>query len=216
MTGRLQARSLIDALVAELSEQIFDGRLPAGAAVIETHVADEYEVARPTAKAAIERLVGEGLLRRGPHRSARVPVFDAGNVADLYFARTCLERQVMRELASRRLTPPAALGAQAEIRALSGAGGSTTAVVEPDIRFHRSLVDAVGSPRLSRMHASIMAETRLCMAQVQAFGLLRVAEIADEHEAVLDAIADGDPERADQALDLHLTRACRALLTRLG
>ncbi|KAB2348605.1 GntR family transcriptional regulator [Actinomadura rudentiformis] len=215
MGRRLQATSLVDALVGELRERMLDGRLAGGTVLTETEVAGEYEVARPTAKAAIERLVSEGLLRRGTHKSARVPVFDAADVADLYFSRTLLERQVMRELAQQRLVPPAALEAQAEIRTLGEPGGSSTAIVEPDVRFHRSLVDALGSPRLSRVHSSIMAEMRLCMAQVQAYELLRITEIADEHQAVLDAIADGAPDRADEALAFHLTRARHQLLAKL-
>ena len=45
-------------------------------------------------------------------------------------------------------------------------------LVEPDIRFHRVLVDALESRRLSRVHGAMMGETRLCMAQVQAHHLL--------------------------------------------
>lgn len=216
MANRLQATSLIDALASDLREQILDGRLAAGTALTETEVASQYDVARPTAKAAIERLTSEGLLRRGAHKSARIPVYDAEDIADLYFARTCVERQAMRELAHRQLIPPAAQHAQAELAKLTEADDSTIAAVAPDVQFHRSLVDALGSPRLSRAHASIMAEMRLCMAQVQTHKLLPIAEIAAEHQEILDAIAGGDPERADQALAFHLARASQQLRGRLG
>ncbi|MFE3139313.1 GntR family transcriptional regulator [Streptomyces scopuliridis] len=216
MTGRLRATSLIDALVLELRAQILDGRIAGGTALTETEIAGQYDVARPTAKAAIERLTGEGLLRRGAHKSARVPVFDAEDIADLYFARTCLERQAMRELAQRQRVPAAALTAQAEIRELAEGEDSSVAAVEPDVHFHQSLVDALESPRLSRAHASIMGEMRLCMAQVQTYKLLRIAEIANEHDAILAAITDGDPERADRELAFHLTRASEQLRTRTG
>ncbi|MEV7086208.1 GntR family transcriptional regulator [Streptomyces sp. NPDC093085] len=216
MVSRPQATSLIDALVGELRDRILDGRLAGGTALTETEVAGGYEVARPTAKAAIERLVAEGLLRRDAHRSARVPVFTAEDIADLYFARTCLERQVMRQLAAGRLVPERARAAQAEIAELAGAERSTIAAVEPDVTFHRALVDALGSPRLSRAHGSVMGEMRLCMAQVQTYKLLRIGEIAEEHEAILAAIADGDMERADEALTFHLDRASRQLLSHMG
>jgi len=213
---RLRATSLVDALVAELRDRMLDGRLPGGTALTEAEVAGEYEVARPTAKAAIERLVSEGLLRRDAHRSARVPVFGLVEVADLYFARTLLERQVVRELSRTYDVPPEAFVAHEEIRGLGRSMASTTAIVEPDVRFHRALVDALESPRVSRVHEAMMAEMRLCMAQVQVHGLLRVSDIADEHQAIMDAIDDGDPDRAENALESHLVRARSRLVTRLA
>jgi DNA-binding GntR family transcriptional regulator len=214
MARSLAVTSLVDALADSLRESVLTELTP-GAVVGETTVARKYEVARPTAKAAIERLVQEGLLHRDAHRSARVPVLNAEDVADLYFSRTCIESAVMRRLAATSAAPEAA---EQTIRDLcdAAAQGPLPALVEPDIRFHRILVDALGSPRLSRMHAGIMAEMRLCMIQVQANRLLDPKTIAAEHTAILEAITDGDTERASAALIDHLDRACKVLIDYLN
>jgi hypothetical protein len=44
-------------------------------------------MARPTAKAALERLVYEGILRRATNKTARVPLMDADDIRDLYYSR---------------------------------------------------------------------------------------------------------------------------------
>jgi DNA-binding GntR family transcriptional regulator len=214
MARSLAVHSLVDALADSLRESVLTELTP-GAVVGETTLARKYEVARPTAKAAIERLVQEGLLRRDAHRSARVPVLEAQDVTDLYFSRTCIESAVMRRLAARATAPEAA---EQTIRDLRDATthGPLSALVEPDIRFHRILVDALGSPRLSRMHTGIMAEMRLCMAQVQANHLLDPKIIVAEHTAILEAITDGDTERASAALTDHLDRASRVLIDYLN
>ncbi|MFE3504692.1 FCD domain-containing protein [Kitasatospora sp. NPDC059160] len=54
------------------------------------------------------------------------------------------------------------------------------------------------------------------MAQVQTYKLLSIAEIADEHDAILAAITDGDAEQADRALAVHLDRASARLRERMG
>jgi DNA-binding GntR family transcriptional regulator len=210
MARSLRVRSLVDALTESLRERLLTDLAP-GASVGETEIAREYEVARPTAKAAIERLVQEGLLRRDAHRSAQVPVLSADDVADLYFARSCLESEVMRRLAATATAPDEAHQANRELGDAGGDEG-VSALVEPDIRFHRILVDALQSTRLSRLHAGIMSEMRLCMTQVQAHDLLGPAVIVAEHIAILDAIANADPDRAATELEAHLDHACRVLV----
>ena len=73
MPARPQALSIIDALTDDLRLRIFRGELVRGTRLTETDLAAGYDVARPTAKAAIEKLVAEGLLRRDAHKTARVP-----------------------------------------------------------------------------------------------------------------------------------------------
>lgn len=210
MAHSLAVHSLVDALADSLRERVFTELAP-GDSVGESEVARQYEVARPTAKAAIERLVQEGLLHRDAHRSARVPVLTAEEVTDLYFTRSCLESEVARRLASDGVVPQAAERCIRDM-AEAKADGPLSGLVEPDIRFHRVLVDALESRRLSRVHGAMMGETRLCMAQVKAHHLLDPNVIIAEHTAILEAIADGDVDRAPMEVASHLDRACHALL----
>jgi DNA-binding GntR family transcriptional regulator len=205
MPTRPQATSIIDALAEELRVRIFRSDLTSGTRLTETDLASTYEVARPTAKAAIEKLVAEGLLRRDAHRTARVPSMSRADIEDLYFSRIFVEREVAGRLAACRQVPDAARQALIEIEAVGEA--SSIDIVEPDVRFHESLVDAVGSKRISRLYRALMGEMRLCMAQVQAHGLLQASTIAAEHAAILDHIEAGDAEAAGQAVYDHLTRA---------
>jgi DNA-binding GntR family transcriptional regulator len=211
----LEVRTVVDALVDALRVRILGTSLPGGAAVTETDVAREYDVARPTAKTAIERLVAEGLLTRGAHRSARVPVLDARDVADLYFTRSCLESAALRQVAALPEVPAAAEQADAVLREALGRG-DTVGFVEADIAFHRALIDALDAPRLSRLHGGLLAETRLCMAQVQAHLLLAPDAIVAEHRRILEAVASGDAEAAATAVEDHLARARAALLGHLA
>lgn len=214
MAGRVAAVSIVDAIAADLRNRVFSGELRSGEALTETDVASSYEVARPTAKASIEKLVAEGLLDRGAHKTARVVDLGPESVRDIYVARAYLESEVLRRLASGRTVPAAAVQANKDIAALKT--GAPLDVVEPDMRFHTSLIDAVGNQRISRMYLSLVGEVRLCMSRVQSLHLLDTALIQDEHQKLLELIEAGRGEEAAQLLDIHLGRARERLVAAMG
>ncbi|MGH3359472.1 MAG: GntR family transcriptional regulator [Nocardioidaceae bacterium] len=207
----LSVQSLADALTDSLRSRIMAGELHAGDALTEAGLASHYEVARPTAKAAIERLVAEGLLERSAHKRARVPTMDLSRIADMYFARELVECQAYRLLAGRRALPDEAVRANDDLRS-AAESGALPDLVDADVRFHQMLVHALESPRISKIHGALINEMRLCLVQVQAHRLLDPGIIADEHASILQAIGDGDSETAAERGTAHLNHA-KAKLT---
>jgi DNA-binding GntR family transcriptional regulator len=214
MARQITAVSVVDAVGDDLRRRLFQGDLPGGSALTEAVVSEEYEVSRSTAKAAIEKLSTEGLLQRGAHKTARVPILTASDVRDIYRTRLRLESEAIRELAADRRVPSTAAAANERVRA-TGTGPALESV-EPDMRFHAALVEAIGSPRLERMYRSLVDEVRLCMAQVQGRSLLGVEQIAAEHQEILDRIAAGDAAGAVGCLHGHLGRASDRLSAALA
>ncbi|WP_086668942.1 FCD domain-containing protein [Lentzea kentuckyensis] len=105
--------------------------------------------------------MAEGLLRRDAHKTARLPSMSRADIEDLYFSRSYIESEAVRRMAARREVPDEARRTLAEIEAVGEA--SSTEIVEPDVRFHESIVDTVGSERISRLYRALMGEMRLCM-----------------------------------------------------
>jgi len=206
--------SLVDAVVDDLRGLVLSGELPPGTPLTELDVATRYDVARASARAAIERLTSDKVLVRRNHKTARVVDLGPADVRDIYRTRTYLESEVLRRLAAARTVPADARTANAEIASL-WAGGSY-AVVEPDMRFHTSLIDALGSERTSAMYHSLAFEVKLCMAQLQGRQRLSPAVIVAEHARLLDLIEAGDGEGAAHLLDEHLARARELLAASLG
>lgn len=206
--------SLVDAVVEDLRNQVVTGTLPPGTPLTEADVAARYEIARASARAAIERLTGEKVLERRNHKTARVVELGPDEVRDIYRTRTYLESEVLRRLAARRTVPEAARAANAEIAALWADG--SYAIVEPDMRFHTSLIDELGSTRTSAMYHSLAFEVKLCMAQLQGRQRLSPQIIVAEHARLLELIEAGDAEGAAALLDEHLARARELLAASLG
>jgi DNA-binding GntR family transcriptional regulator len=206
----LQVPSLVDALYAEIRERILTGAVPAGTPVTEMDLATQYSVARPTAKASMERLVLEGLLHRGSHKTARVPILGADDLRDLYHTRGLLEREVVMELAAKRLVPEQARKSLEQLR--DSSSPSVTEVVNLDMAFHSELVGAIQSPRLNRLYRFLAGEVRLSMAQLQANHLLSSGRIASEHAAILECIARQDVDGAAASVTKHIEQASARLI----
>lgn len=213
MAANVRAVSLVDAVAEALRIAVISGDIPAGGVITEHGVATRFDVARSTAKAAVERLVTDGFLQRSAHKSARAPVLTTEDITDLYDTRTVLEESALSRLAATRQIPPAAERAADELvrHAERDAHDSMAAA---DVSFHRALVEAAGSPRLARMHSMIMGEAHICMVQVQDWRLLQPQTIIEEHERILDAIRSGDPDTAAAEVRSHLARARDQLLHR--
>lgn len=220
----LEIRSLIDAVATDLRRLVVEAELTEGQPLTEAFVASQYDVARPTAKAAIERLVGEGVLVRTTNKTARVVSLGPDDARDIYRTRVHIESEVLRRLAYARLVPPASVTANEEIRTRAAAmlaeGTYSTNVdsqiVTADMAFHTGLVDALGSPRTSRMYASLAFEVTLCMARLQGTHLLASDVIVAEHEQILVYLAAGEADAVAALLDEHLSRARELLVGALG
>lgn len=210
---RIRTVSAVDAVTEALRDEVLADPKQVGR-LTEVGVAGRYDVARPTAKAAIERLVFEGVLIRGASKTARVPRLGLEDVTDLYRLRTCLETEALDRIAPGGIVPESAVEANERIRALGAV--SSPRLVASDLGFHASLVAAAGSARLERLYGSIMSEVRLSMAQVQAAHLLDAASIAAEHAAILARVRERDVTGAVEAVRVHLRRTEHALTRHLS
>ena len=210
---RLSAVSLVDAVAESLRRDVISREIDPGAVLTEQFVADRFSVARTTAKAAVERLVADGFLQRTMHRSARAPVLSAEDIQDLYDTRILLEEEALRRVAVTGTVPVQAERHSLELM-IFASRGDHDAMAGCDVAMHRALVEAAGSPRLTRMHATIMGEAHICMVQIQDRNLLHAKTIDGEHKVILEAVAAGDVDAAGAAVRAHLVRARDQLLRR--
>ena len=205
----VQPISTTEAVVASLRARILDGDIEPGVRLPEQELAMEFGVARPTVRAAIQTLCHEGLLVRERNRSAHIPVLTPDEILDLFSVRIPLECLVVRQVLERGAPLTLAREAMAVMEALPDDAGWSQ-VVAADAAFHRSLVTAVGSPRLERLYGALSGEIRLCVAQLRP-SWASPSAIGREHHEVLDVLETGDVQAAEARMTAHLERAVRDL-----
>jgi DNA-binding GntR family transcriptional regulator len=216
MLRTLETRSVVDALYDDIRAAILSGDYGPGEVIAESAMSSRYQVARPTAHTAIERLVATGLLTRNRSRGAAIVArLDRGQIEDLYRTRTMLESAAHVLAAQQEATVNSArklnllLTRAADEDDIAG-------VVSRDVAFHQALVRTTGSERLIRLHALLMTEAHLCMAQVQARHLLDAKQIVGEHAQILSAIESGTEQDIVTITTDHLARARNKLIQSLG
>ncbi|MGR0158651.1 GntR family transcriptional regulator [Paenarthrobacter nitroguajacolicus] len=201
---------LADHVYEALLEWLMDGRLEPGAAVSIDGMARELDVSPTPVREALARLEHTGMVRRVALKGYRVaPVFTREDFAELMEARLSIE-PVNARLACSRMTPDG-LGAlkQAVEDLKTAPRGGTFAeyrsYLEADERFHQLIAAQANNQFL-------LAAYNTLGGQIQRFRLFGGVGITDaeqaiaEHQAVLDAITSGDPEKAAAMMVDHVEK----------
>jgi DNA-binding GntR family transcriptional regulator len=200
------------ALIArQLRDAIMHGYLAPGAQLSEAELSAQFGVSRGPLREAMQRLVQEGLVRSERNRGLFVKVLGEADVHDIYLARSAIESAAVRVI----LSGDTAAGV-AELRsacaemAAAAERNDMAKVSDADLRFHELLVAQSGSPRLVRMHETLIVETRMCLTALQDTYRLP-ADVVREHAEVVDAIAARDELLALSRLDAHTQDAIARL-----
>jgi DNA-binding GntR family transcriptional regulator len=209
--GPLNPESMASIIARRLRAAIMYGSLPPGRQLNEAELAARFGVSRGPLREAMQRLVQEGLLRSERNRGLFVVTFTPDDVRDIYVARAAVERAAA-SLILRRDPAQAAARLDKVHREMKKAALRTDypAVSDADLRFHETLVAASASPRLMRMHSTLLVESRMCIAALESTYRFP-NEVAEEHGALLDAIRAGDQARLFQHIEAHMQDALRRL-----
>lgn len=209
---------LYQEIVDQIQQQILSGALKAGDQIpAERDLAERFGVSRTAVREAIKSLTEKGLIEvfvgRGtfvtnlsPDRVVESITLllrhERRNVAILQEARELLEIPAARLAASRRSE-----GHVARLRAIAAEmeeeRSMSPRLVDGDTEFHLEVARATGNPVLALMSQTIVAllrEERLDLGDLN--GSLPVAFAG--HREIVDAIADGDGDRAALAMTNHL------------
>jgi len=199
-------RSLTDRTYDAILDAICDGELASGQRVNQDELALKLNVSRQPIVQALALLKIQGFVRETGRRGVVVAPLDADFIANLYELRSALDGAACRGAALRgsaeaRLWGPALI---AEGRA-AFASGSVKRMIEADMRFHRLLYDLCGNPMIAETAALHWHHIRRLIGGYLQHYPMR--DVWDEHQAILDAVMAGDPERAEAQARHHADNA---------
>jgi len=191
-------------IAGRVRDAIAYGDIAPGAQLGEAELARELGVSRGPLREGLQRLTAEGLLVSIRNRGLFVIEMTPERVRDMYLARQAVERAAAEQV--HRSDPVAAGQALMAVITTMAAAPDSHAIGDADISFHELLVSLADSPRLTRMHQTLLTETRMCIHALEESyeaGDVRVAE----HRTIAQSFVDRKPRLTDRLLVAHMKDA---------
>jgi DNA-binding GntR family transcriptional regulator len=197
-----------------LRTAILEGRLEPGTRLRAETLADRLRSSRTPVREALLLLAQEGLVEIEPRRGATVRTFDAADLADLYEVRGLIEPHAAALAAQR--TGEAQLARLTEIHQDSlthdaADEDSVAALVGLNEQFHRVIVEAAGSPRLTAAMSAVSGIPRVFRSSFWREPAQRAQSLFC-HQELVNAIRAGRSDLAETVMRMHI-QAAGAFLT---
>ncbi|MFV2086571.1 GntR family transcriptional regulator [Micromonospora sp. LOL_021] len=204
--------TLTDDVYETVRAQVMDHVVVPGARINIDALARDLQVSPTPVREALARLEADGLVRKRPLVGyTATPLLTRDEFDELVEMRLILETAAARRAAARSATTePAVLDLLREAADLPGpvpgAQGyaSIAAFTAQDARFHNLLAEQSGNRMLH--DAVVRLRPHLHLFRLH-FPPTHYRTSGAEHHRIVDAVASGDPNRAETAVREHLLAA---------
>ncbi|MES3013938.1 MAG: phosphonate utilization associated transcriptional regulator [Pseudomonadota bacterium] len=212
----LRTSSLPMLMQEEIERLIMTGELVVGSRINESELALRFNTSRGPIREALRALEETGLVHNIKNRGVFVREISFEEADEIYELREALEEIIGRRVA-RAMTPDALKRLKAMLAPMKSAAQAQEVeqYAQLNLQFHDMLLDTAGSRKLTDTYKRLTKELLLFrMRALDSGGGLRVS--ADEHRAIVDAIASGDPDRAGTVMRRHVAESRARMHRALG
>lgn len=202
---------LVDEVFQLLRERIYTGRYAPGESLPQVKIAAELQISRTPLREAFRMLEREGLVTVGSSGTVQVISGDLQKLLNAYELREVVDGVAARlaaERAGRRVGERLKLALDDQRAALDP--WTPEKYTEANVRFHSAIIELAdnsfvsGQLPLVRITAQVFTPNALLSQE-------RVYTAITEHVAILDAIVQGDAERAERLARNHIRHSINEL-----
>jgi DNA-binding GntR family transcriptional regulator len=223
MTLQEPARALVDETALRLEQSILAGELSPGQKLSEQMLSSHFGVGRGPLREAIRTLEGRHLVERTPFSGVRVVQPTVDDVEQLLFTREALEGMAARQAAenmtlheTRRLRDCLAdLAKRFRTEGLDGVFRNGTADNDLHIQIAKGSRNRWIADMICRELYPLLQICRLQSTVATAKVAERAKAVHREHEAIVSAIEQRDPDSAERVMRAHLAGSRTRLLAEL-
>ncbi len=200
-------REVLSSLVKDrILTWIIEGRLAPGSRIIETRVARELGTSQAPVREALRDLATLGFVEMQPYRGSRVRKPSKDELIEAIEVRAELEA-LAGKLAATRRTEQCLRDLQQLLNEMMEAAerNDTHDHALKNVQFHARIFESAGNKALTRVWSMLEPFSRTYVT-ASAPGM-DLKWLGGRHEAILDAIRDGDPERSAEIMRVHAAEA---------
>jgi GntR family transcriptional regulator, rspAB operon transcriptional repressor len=191
-----------------LRQDVVTLRLRPGMRLSENELAARFGTSRAPVREALIRLAEEGLIDVRPQRGSFVSRISLAAMEQARLVREALEVVIIRRAAEAELSKSALGACEAAIAAQLEARNDPERFTSADDAFHRAFAEATSLGGVW----SIIEREKVQFDRVRILSLPQVTPVdvlIAQHRAILKAVLDGDPDRAEKAIRTHLSEVLR-------
>ncbi len=212
----ISSRTKNDAVYKKLRQDIIKGRLFPGQRLVMAELAKGFGVSETPVREAIRRLESEGLVAFTPHSGAVVADIDEAALVEIYLIRTELEALAAR-LAAAHIT-------ERDLEQIERKNGDIRRAIDDgrldlvgplNKEFHLKIYRSAPYPRLYKMIADLWDAFERWPG-VFTYVPERAASSVIEHREIIEALRQGDADRAVGLIKDQKSRTKEALQTYLA
>ena len=185
-----------------LLKRILDSEYKPGDRLVEMQIAQAFGISQAPVREALRELEALGFVESEPYRGTRVRAVTKAELTEIYPVRAALEEVAARAAAERLAGNVEALKAELEAMYAAAEKGDLYEQVQHDVEFHRIIIEASGNRVLQDVWRSLRIEARTLISAIKTD--LSGHEIAEMHRPVLEALAEGNAEKAGLLLRKHV------------
>ena len=208
--------TLVDQVYEAILSGIEAGRYGPDARLIQEELAELLGVSRQPVQQALLLLRSEGVLINAPGRGLMVAPLDQEQVRHVYEIRASLDALAAAKAATGNQERARREGPAYLKRGLDAlAREDISEMVAADLAFHHFLYELSGNPLIAATAAPHWTYVRCVMRAVLTVAQ-SPAEIWAEHEAILNAVGNGDATLAKRLSREHVGLATRIVVAYLS
>ncbi len=213
--------SLTERVYQTIIEEVLEGRLVQGEHLVQEQLAAKLGVSRQPIQQAMALLKADGMVEEVGKRGLRVAALNIDTVRGHYEIREMLDSYAARKAAaairSGALSPTEFRGQMDELLSKAYKAIEAESVrdqIAYDQSLHKLIYCMSGNPVLDNMAEPNWRYLRRVMAEV-----LRLSEPAnaiwEQHQDIIDAILEGDEDRAAKLSEHHVQFVATRLISEL-
>lgn len=198
-----------------LRQSILDGKLEPGKRLMEIQMAEQLGVSRTPIREAIRKLELEGLVVMVPRKGAYVADVSIKDILEVLEIRMVLEG-LAASLAAERMSDD-------EIKELTSIceqfkkyyeEDNIEGMIEKDVEFHDCIFNSTGNEKLNQISQSLREQIyRFRVRYISRYD--KAKELVEEHQALLEAIVNRDPENANKYGMAHIENLTSHMMEQL-
>jgi DNA-binding GntR family transcriptional regulator len=205
---------LSDEAANHVRQLIMSGQLRTGEFIRQERIAEELEMSATPVREGLLALRGEGFVELRPRKGYVVAPLFPDDIRDLFTAQALLAGELAAR-AAPKISPGSLerlFSFQKALQEAGGDGGDVQHLERLNHAFHREINLAANSPRLSWMLSLAVR----CVPH-SSYGTISGWPQASEedHEDIVAALVEGDPEGARSAMIHHIEHAGNLLANHL-